>query len=74
MRKISQASITLGVLGCFVGSIWSPEESTKWILSALYLILVGKYFGLTFRKEEVKGSIIIRDDKDLNFLNMKKIK
>jgi hypothetical protein len=72
-RKISEYLIMLGVICCLLAAIWSPEEIVKWLLSAIYLILVGKYFGITYRKEKVVGIILKRSEDDLNFLNLRKV-
>lgn len=72
MRKITYYSVMTGVLSCTLAAIWSPEEAIKWMLSAVYLALVGKYFGLTFRSERIEGEVLKRPFKELNFLNMRK--
>ena len=73
VNKITSRAISIGVFCCLLGAIWSPEELVKWALSAVYLIIVGKYFGHNYRKEKVIGSSLQSPYEKLNFLNMRKI-
>ena len=70
-RIISERLVSLGVISCLLAAIWSPEEFVKWVLTAIYLLLVGKFFGLSYRKEKVIGSYIVRPFKKLNYLNLR---
>jgi hypothetical protein len=72
IRILSERLVSLGVISSLLAAIWSPEEFIKWVLTAIYLVLVGKFFGLSYRKERVIGSYIARPFKKLNFLNMRK--
>lgn len=71
MRKISYYAVCIGVLCCLFAAIWTPGNPIKFIASAAYLLLVGKWFGLTFRDDKIKGETIKRTDKELNFLNLR---
>lgn len=74
MRRISYFAVCLGVLTSLLGAIWSPEDSFKWVLTGLYLLIVGKYFGITFRSEKVKGTWLKSPYKELNILNLRRRK
>ena len=71
-RRISEVSVSVGVFCCFLGAIWSPEESLKWVLTATYLWIVGRLFGLTFRREKIVGELIVRQESKLNYLNLRR--
>lgn len=68
VRKLTYWAVACGVVLCLFAAIWDVRP-VKWILSAFYLILVFRYFGLTYRKEEVKGTYLKSPYKPLNFYN-----
>ena len=75
MIKLSTNLVVLGFFACLIGAIWSPEEWMKWVLSALYLLLVGKYFGLSYRKEKIVGVVLRKPGNEItNLLPMRKLK
>jgi hypothetical protein len=69
-RKISYRAVEIGVLLCIFASIWDVSPF-KWILTAMYLLLVARYFGVSIRSEKVVGHTIFREEKNLNILNMR---
>lgn len=70
-RILSERFIRVGVISCLLASIWSPEDFVKWILTSIYLALVGKFFGLSYRKERVIGSYIVRPSNELDLLKLR---
>lgn len=71
-RKVSHYAVYLGVLACLFAAIWTPGASSKWVLTAAYIHLVGRYFGLT-RNEFVIGSKLPKDKFLIkNFLPMRR--
>jgi uncharacterized membrane protein YhhN len=73
MRKISHYAIRSGIILCLLAAIWSPVDGVQWVISALYLYLVGHYFGVTPRNEKVVGELIVRRDCTISdFLPMRK--
>ena len=71
-RKITERSIYFGVVCSLLAAIWSPEEFIKWVLTAIYLIVVGRFFGLSYRKEKVVGSFLERSSKNISFIGFRK--
>lgn len=71
-RKVSTCAVLIGIFSCLFAAIWCPEESVKWVFSAIYLSAVSRWFGLTFKKEKVKGTYLKPPYKELNYLNLRK--
>lgn len=70
MRKISERAVQIGVSCLLLGVLWRPHETWKWVGSAAYIWAVGRYCGLTYRKERVKGMILKSPYEELNFYNL----
>lgn len=66
-RVITFYANRIGIFVCITSAIWGDADNLKLALFAAYLYLNEKLFGLNYKDERVKGSIIERHTKTLNF-------
>ena len=71
VRKLTYFAHCFGIFLCLGAAIWDYENAVKWLGFSIYLYLCGKFFGVCFKDERVKGEVIVRPYKELSYLNLR---